>query len=631
MFVAVMAALAASPVAGAAPGLAVGAVENALMWNTGETVAAARHLGLRTMAVTLEWEPRDSDLEPAQIDGLTSAVVGAGDIRIVLGIHNNWQRTPVDAAARQQYCTFAANALRRFPQINDIIVWNEPNVGYFWRPQFDENGASAAPRGYFELASQCYDVLHSVRPGVNVVGPVNSHWGNDNPNAFSNVTHSPPRFIRELGSVYRASGRTRPLFDTLGHHPYPRSSDEPPSTKHTDPAVISIGDTDRMVAVMQEAFGGTAQRTPQEGLPIWYLETGYQTTVPAEKAAAYDGGFENWPGPVPDVAAGTAVDQAKQLTDSIRLMYCQAHVEAIFNFLLRDEREMAGWQSGVFWADGSPKGSLGAYRSVISEVNEGKVNCGTVPGAPGVAPVAPRLPSVARGAASSSGSGAGAGAAAGAAGGGADPKAARSVTKLTYQGATQAAFGKLRLRVQLTRGAIATTDGLGARQLTFVVGDDTYLTTTNAAGVAAVTPSPPTRPGSHRVTIRFRGDELSLGTGARVAVQVVNTPGRVASTKRLRLSKTLEAGFSARSDGKTARGTLTLRKRGGVQSVRIDALGVVGASGTAWLGGTDGRNRYDINVKRLGRTRVELQIWQNNVPLHRPVALPAKQLLISSS
>jgi len=238
---------------------------------------------------------------------------------------------------------------------------------------------------------------------------------------------------------------------------------------------------------------------------------------------------------------------------------------------------------------------------------------------------------VARGAASSSGSGAGAGAAAGAAGGGADPKAARSVTKLTYQGATQAAFGKLRLRVQLTRGAIATTDGLGARQLTFVVGDDTYLTTTNAAGVAAVTPSPPTRPGSHRVTIRFRGDELSLGTGARVAVQVVNTPGRVASTKRLRLSKTLEAGFSARSDGKTARGTLTLRKRGGVQSVRIDALGVVGASGTAWLGGTDGRNRYDINVKRLGRTRVELQIWQNNVPLHRPVALPAKQLLISSS
>jgi len=624
VFVAVVAALFASPVAGAAPGLAVGAVENALMWNTGETVAAARYLGLRSMVVTLEWEQRNSDLEPAQVDGLNRAVVGAGGIRIVLGIHNNWQRTPVDAAARQQYCEFAANALRRFPQINDIIVWNEPNVGYFWRPQFDADGASAAPRGYFELAALCYDVLHAVRPGVNIVGPVNSHWGNDNPNAFSNVTHSPPRFIRELGAVYRASGRNRPLFDTLGHHPYPRSSDEHPSTRHTDPAVISIGDTDRLLSVMSEAFGGTAQRIPQNGLPIWYLETGYQTSIPADKAGAYDGGFENWPGPVPDVAAGTAVDQGKQLTDSLRLMYCQAHVEAIFNFLLRDEPEMAGWQSGVFWADGSPKGSLGAYRSVISEVNEGRVNCGAVLGAPGVAPVATRTPAAGRAAGGSSGTGA-------AAGGGANPQAARSVTKLTYRGATRAGFGKLRLRAQLTRGATATTDGLGARQLTFVVGDDTYLTTTDADGFASVTPSPPARPGSHRVTIRFRGDEISLGTGAKVAVQVVNTRGRVASTRRLRLSKTLQAGFSARSDGTSTRGTLTLRKRGGnAKSVRIDALGVVGKATAAWLSGSDGRNRYDVHVTRLGRTRVQLQIWQNNVPLHSLVTLPTRQLLISA-
>src|SRR5918995_2748422 len=256
LLVAVVATLSFAPVGSASPGLAVGAVENELLWNTAQTVSVARHLGLRTMVVNLEWEPRLNDLEQGQIDALNRVVTTAGGVRIVLGVHNNWMRTPVDEPGRQRYCEFAANALRRYPQINDIIVWNEPNLGFFWRPQFDADGASEAPRAYFQLAAHCYDVLHGVRPGANVVGPVNSHWGNDNPNGFSNVSHSPPRFIRELGAAYRASGRQRPLFDTLGHHPYPLRSDEHPSVRHTDPAVISIGDTSRLLEVMQEAFGG---------------------------------------------------------------------------------------------------------------------------------------------------------------------------------------------------------------------------------------------------------------------------------------------------------------------------------------------------------------------------------------
>jgi hypothetical protein len=604
-----------TPAAGSSPGLSVGAVEDGLMWNTAPTVAAARYLGLRTMVVTLDWEPRNADLEPSEIDLLTRAVMGGGALRIVLAIHNNWMRTPVDAAARQRFCEYAANALRRFPQINDIIVWNEPNVGFFWRPQFDANGASEAPRGYFELISQCYDVLHAVRPSVNVVGPVNSHWGNDNPNAFSNVSHSPTRFIRELGAVYRASGRTRPIFDTLGHHPYPRSSDEHPSTKHTDEAVISVGDTERLLAVMQEAFGGTAQRIPQDGLPIWYLETGYQTSIPPSKASVYDGGFENWPGAVPDVAPGTAVDQAKQLTDSLRLMYCQPYVEAIFNFLLRDEREMAGWQSGVFWADGSPKGSLEAYRSVIQEVNEGRVNCAAVPGAgaPAVTASATRTPASARPTGATE-----------------QPKAVRSVTNIAYRGMTGAPFGKLRLRAQLTRGARPSNVELGARQVTFEIGKDTYLTTTNDAGVASVTPSPPTRPGTHRVEVRFRGDELSLGSGARATVRVVNSRGRLASRGRLRLSPRLSVTLAARSSGARVQGTLTLRQQGGrPHRVKLIALGLLGRGRIAWLSGTDGRNRYDIHIRPAAQRRLRVQIWRNNVPLHAAATVRATRLRIT--
>ena len=607
--VAVVATLSFAPVGSASPGLAVGAVENELLWNTAQTVSVARHLGLRTMVVNLEWEPRLNDLEQGQIDALNRVVTTAGGVRIVLGVHNNWMRTPVDEPGRQRYCEFAANALRRYPQINDIIVWNEPNLGFFWRPQFDADGASEAPRAYFQLAAHCYDVLHGVRPGANVVGPVNSHWGNDNPNGFSNVSHSPPRFIRELGAAYRASGRQRPLFDTLGHHPYPLRSDEHPSVRHTDPAVISIGDTSRLLEVMQEAFGGTGQRIPQDGLPIWYLETGYQTTVPESKRDAYDQDRENWPGPVPD--AGSGIDQAKQLTDSLRLMYCQPHVEAMFNFLLKDERPLAGWQSGVFWADGSPKGSFEAYRSAIREVNEGRVDCGTVPGAgaPPVTQGTARTPSAGAGAVDPS-----------------KPAAQRAVTTLTYSGATRARLGRLLLRADLTRGATKSANGLAARQVTFKVGDETYLTATDARGIASLRPLPLIAPGRHRVEVRFRGDELSLGSVARAEVRVVNTRGRVTTRAWLPLSATLRARVDARSNGTSAQGTLRLR---GLRPsrVRLEALSVLGKGRFAWLSGTERGTRWDVQLRRLARGS-QVQIWRNGVALHRAATVPSRLLRI---
>ena len=525
----------------------------------------------------------------------------------MLGVHNTWMQTPEDEAGRQRYCDFAANALHRYPQINDIIVWNEPNLSFFWRPQFDAHGASAAPRGYLELAARCYDVLHGVRPSVNVVGPVNSHWGNDNPNAFSNVSHSPPRFLRELGAAYRASGRTRPLFDTLGHHPYPLRADEHPSVRHTDPAVISIGDTARLLEIMNEAFGGTAQRIPQDGLPIWYLETGYQTSIPESKRSAYELDRETWPGIVPDTGSG--IDQAKQLTDSLRLMYCQPHVEALFNFLLKDESALAGWQSGVFWADGTPKGSFEPYRAAIREVNEGRVNCATVPGAgAAAAPAATgRVPT-------------GAGNPAGA-------QAQRAVTTMTYSGPTRSRFGSLLLRAELTRGAVKSSAGLKSRQVTFRVGNETYLTTTSERGIASLRPMPPLAPGLHRVEARFRGDELSLGSAARVDVRVVNTPGRVTSVAWLRLSRKLRVKVVARSDGTTVSGTLTLRQPKATK-VRLNALGVLGGGRVAWLSGSDRGQRWDVRVRRLARGRSEVQVWRNGVAIHSAASVPTRLLRI---
>ena len=251
---------------------------------------------------------------------------------------------------------------------------------------------------------------------------------------------------------------------------------------HSDEAIVSLGDVDRLIVRLREAFGGTPQPTPDSGLPIWYLETGYQTLIDDDKQSLYDG-VENWPGSVPDVAPpqpqarppddSPAPDQATQLADSLRMMYCQPHIAAVFNFLIRDERNLVGWQSGVLWADGSRKDSYDDFRSIVREVNEQRVDCDKLKAAPGV----PGGPSTAVKP-------------------GATPAASRSLTKITYRSRKLVPYGFLQPRAQLTRGRTATSNGLAGKQIQFLLNSTAFVGVTNKAGTASVTPMPPPKPGA---------------------------------------------------------------------------------------------------------------------------------------
>ncbi len=247
--------------AGAAPGMLVGARDDGLKWSTAATVAAARDLGLGALGVTIGWTPGQIDLGPLDQMLMNQAVVQSSGMRVVVSVFNQGQ-APLDQLARDEYCTYVGRVLTRFPQVNDVVIWNEPNLRFFWRPQYDTAGATEAPARYQELLARCWDVLHGIRPSVNVVAPGTSAWGNDNPNAFSNVSHSPAVFIKGMGAAYRASGRTLPLFDTYAHHPYPARSDERPWATHSDEKVISLGDIDRLLGALREAFGGRASGRP---------------------------------------------------------------------------------------------------------------------------------------------------------------------------------------------------------------------------------------------------------------------------------------------------------------------------------------------------------------------------------
>ena len=332
----------------AGPGLLIGVHDDRIKWTERPSpiLGTMRALGLGGMRVTLEWRRGKRSLTGSDHDALRRAVTAHGHgVRIVLGIYGRAGDAPRAQAAREDYCRFARNVLVRYGEVRDVVIWNEANSKTFWRPR------DAAPEGYAALLARCWDLLHATVPGVNVL-------------TTTAPSHDPAAFIRRLGAAYRASGRQRPLFDAVGHNPYPLSPGEPPSARHK--SHIGQGDYDRLVAVLDESFAGTAQPPA----PIWYLENGFQTTTIGKRRRTHYSGREN-------VARTlTPGEQAAQLAAALRLAHCQPRVAAFFNFLLVDERLLAGWQSGLLWADWRRKPAFEAYRAAIAEVRSGTVDCG---------------------------------------------------------------------------------------------------------------------------------------------------------------------------------------------------------------------------------------------------------------
>ena len=251
------------------------------------------------------------------------------------------------------------------PQAKHFIIGNEPNLNRFWLPQFGPSGEDVAAVAYVSLLAKSYDALKALSPANEVLGGVLSHAGSDNP-AIARQTHSPTQFILDMGAAYRANGRAAPIMDAFSFHPYMLRSDEPPTTTHAD-TTITIADYPKLVATLGQAFDGTGQKGST--LPIVYDEFGVESTIPAEKSHLYTG-----------VEAATVhpVDQATQAqyyAQALQLAFCQPNVQAFLVFSLLDENALAGWQSGVYYADGTPKSSLEAVEAAADRVRRNLVAC----------------------------------------------------------------------------------------------------------------------------------------------------------------------------------------------------------------------------------------------------------------
>jgi hypothetical protein len=320
-------------------------------------LALARDAGLGdAVRVTLLWSRGRRTPKQANEDALRTLLDGAAATRTTVYLHAypyGSSQTPLTEHDQGDFAAWLAAIARGAPLLRHVIVGNEPNLNRFWMPQFGPVGEDVAAPSYLSLLSRSYDALKAVSPAIEVLGGALAHAGVDRPGTGRD-THSPTAFVRDLGSAYRASGRAVPVMDAFAYHPYMLSSDQPPTLAHPNSTTITIADYGKLVALLGEAFDGTGQRG--SSLPIVYDEFGVESQVPAAKQGLYSGTEPATTHPVLEAR------QAAYYADALRLAFCQPTVRAILVFSLQDETPLGGWQSGVYYADATPKASLAGVR-----------------------------------------------------------------------------------------------------------------------------------------------------------------------------------------------------------------------------------------------------------------------------
>jgi hypothetical protein len=345
--------------------------------------------GLAVNAITLRW----NDADPAAVADqavIAQAIerAAASGVTVELDLYplhsqafTNGARCRPSAdpeacgntARISQFGAWAATVARTFPSVREYVVMNECNQPLFVNPQWDAAGQNQSAAICGRALAAAYDALKAVSPAIHVWGLGLSPRGNDRPAAVSNSSTKPVTFLASLGAWFRAfvrkTGRQAPLMDGFDFHPYPVPQSLVFARGYADAGSASVSNLSRIYQAFYGAFEGTPQPTIGQqrggGLPVSLNETGVQTA--SDGRVGYTG-LEVSASPAGGVLGASATEdfQATWYRRMLDLVACDPNVAVVNIFHLVDEENLAGWQSGLYFADHTPKRSARVVRDWLA-------------------------------------------------------------------------------------------------------------------------------------------------------------------------------------------------------------------------------------------------------------------------
>jgi Glycosyl hydrolase catalytic core len=245
------------------------------------------------------------------------------------------------AAAQRYSGTFADDTGRVLPAVKDWTAWNEPNNPTFLAPQYKRSGSSwviQSAINYAKICNAIYDGVHATfNANERVACGVTAPRGNNNPNS-SRPSVSPIAFLRAC----KKAGLLR--FDAWAHHPYYAGPSDQPTTKPVTakgaPATaVTLGNISDLIRTVTQLYGNKR---------IWITEYGYQTNPP-------------------DTLFGVSwARQALYLKQAFGIAKKNPRIDMMLWFLLKDDPNLNGWQSGLITIGGRKKPAFAAFQSLRS-------------------------------------------------------------------------------------------------------------------------------------------------------------------------------------------------------------------------------------------------------------------------
>jgi Glycosyl hydrolase catalytic core len=225
------------------------------------------------------------------------------------------------------------------PKVTRWTAWNEPNNPIWLTPQYKRVGKAWRVESAFQYAKICnaiYNGIHTpglALPGEQVACGVTGPKGNDAP-----TTTRPS--VDPLTFLTAAHKYGMKKFDVYAHHPYPDvGTTDPPAFVPTGNRKrrVQLGNIGLLTQLISKYYG------PKH---LWITEYGYQTNPP-------------------DKTFGVSYSkQALYMKQAFAIARKNPRIDMMLWFLIRDERAVGNWQSGLETASGTKKPAWNAFLSI---------------------------------------------------------------------------------------------------------------------------------------------------------------------------------------------------------------------------------------------------------------------------